>query len=148
LALTIGIHRWNLILRGERSIHQFKADASDGPDWYRRATRAHANCIENLPVFGTIVVIASLTRMGSPVFDALACIVLVTRVAQTTTHVSFRESAHTVSFRFTFFSVQLVAMAIMAYLVVTHSRTGNAGPSREATNSMTHHTQSIPAALR
>jgi uncharacterized MAPEG superfamily protein len=121
LVFTIGVHRWILILRGARSIHQFRADAQDGPDWYRRATRAHANCIENLPVFGAIVVIAALTHVRSPLFDALTCGVVIARIAQTTTHVSFRETARSVGFRFTFFCLQLGAMAVMAGLVATRA---------------------------
>lgn len=55
LLFTIGIYRWSRILSGRVPIRQFPADAVGGEEWYRRATRAHANCIENLPVFGAIV---------------------------------------------------------------------------------------------
>lgn len=119
LAFTVGIYRWNLILRGARDIHSFRADASeDSPDWYRRATRAHLNCIENLPVFGALVAIAAFAQLHSPVFDVLACSIVVARVAQSLTHVSFPISPRTVSIRFTFFSVQLVCMLAQAWLIM------------------------------
>lgn len=119
LAFTIGVYRWNLILRGARDIHSFRADASeDSPDWYRRATRAHLNCVENLPVFGALVAIASFERLSSPAFDVLACTVVVARVAQSLTHVSFPISARSVAVRFTFFSIQLVCMLAQAALIV------------------------------
>jgi uncharacterized MAPEG superfamily protein len=121
LAATIGVHRWNLILRGQREIHTFRADASDGPDWYRRATRAHLNCVENLPVFAAIVVTAALAGLQSPWFDLLACVVVVARVLQTLTHVSFRESARSVSFRFSFFMVQVACMFALIVLIVMPS---------------------------
>ena len=43
-----------------------------GADWYLRSMRAHANCIENLPVFGALVFIAYATDWRSPMFDALS----------------------------------------------------------------------------
>jgi len=120
LAFTIGIYRWNLILRGAREIHTFRADASeDAPDWYRRATRAHLNCVENLPVFGAIVCVATFAGMTSATFDALSCVVVIARIGQSLTHVSFQQTARVVSVRFTFFSIQLVSMAVLAFLIVT-----------------------------
>lgn len=121
LAFTVGIYRWNLILRGSRDIHSFRADASeDSPDWYRRATRAHLNCVENLPVFGAIVGVASFAGLQSRPFDVLACIVVAARLAQSLTHVSFPISARSVSVRFTFFSFQLVCMLAQAWIVIAH----------------------------
>lgn len=118
LAFTIGIYRWNLILRGARTIDSFRADASEeSPDWYKRATRAHLNCVENLPVFGALVAIAALSQLSSRAFDVLACTVVLARVAQSVTHVSFAISARSVAFRFAFFSIQLVCMSAQAWLI-------------------------------
>ena len=52
---TVGVYRWSRILTGTVPIRSFRADPIEGAEWYRRALRAHANCIENLPVFGGIV---------------------------------------------------------------------------------------------
>ena len=120
LAFTIGVHRWRHILGGTRAIHTFRADASDGPDWYRRATRAHANCVENLPVFGALVALASLTSMTSTLIDALACAIMAARVGQTTTHVAFPETKRSVSVRFGFFMVQHCGMVAMGVLIAAH----------------------------
>ena len=119
LAGTIGVYRWNLILRGERAIHTFRADATEGPDWYRRATRAHANCVENLPVFGAIVTIATFAGVHSAAFDAAAIVVSAARVVQTVTHIAFRESRRSVSIRFGFFAVQLSCMMGMAVMIAS-----------------------------
>ena len=70
LALTVGVHRWSRILTGRGAIHQFPADAPEGPDWYKRATRAHANCVENLPVYTAIVVAASAAGAEGGALDA------------------------------------------------------------------------------
>ena len=120
LAFTIGVHRWSHILRGSREIHTFRADASDGPDWYRRATRAHANCVENLPVFGALAILASLTHTTSALVDVLACAIMAARIGQTTTHVAFRESKRSVSVRFGFFMVQHGSMVAMGVLIAAH----------------------------
>ena len=121
LVFTIGVHRWNLILRGKRGIHSFRADASEGPDWYRRAMRAHANCVENLPVFGALVVLASFTSTVSTLVDVLACVVVAARVGQSITHIGFRETQPSVSVRFGFFAAQLCSMVVMAAMIAMHA---------------------------
>ena len=55
LLTTVGAYRWSRILTGRVAIRNFRADQIEGADWYKRAMRAHANCVENLPVFGAIV---------------------------------------------------------------------------------------------
>jgi uncharacterized MAPEG superfamily protein len=119
LMFTVGVHRWRSILGGKASIHEFPADAPSGPDWYKRATRAHLNCIENLPVFAAIVFVASAAGVRGPPLDALGVAILCARVVQTITHVGFVQTARAVSVRFTFFSVQLVAMLAMIVIVLT-----------------------------
>jgi uncharacterized membrane protein YecN with MAPEG domain len=118
LMATVGIHRWSLILTGRAEIHRFPADAPAGPDWYRRATRAHLNCIENLPVFGAIVGVASFAGVGGWLFGALSLTVLVARVCQTSVHVAFVQTARAVSIRFSFFTLQLVSMLVMIVMIL------------------------------
>ncbi len=122
LAFTVGIHRWSRILTGKAAIHEFPAHAPAGPDWYRRATRAHLNCVENLPVYGAIVVTATSIGAAGRALDALAVTVLAARIVQTVVHIAFTESRRSVSVRFSFFSIQLVAMGAMAVVLLTHSR--------------------------
>ena len=72
LLLTVGIYRWSRIFAGSVPIKDFPADASGGAAWYQRATRAHANCIENLPVFGAIVFGLYAANATGALVDALA----------------------------------------------------------------------------
>ena len=118
LTVTVGVHRWSRILTGRSAINAFPAHAPEGPGWYRRGTRAHLNCIENLPVFGAIVFLASVAGASGPVLDALGVAILCSRIVQSTVHIAFVETARTVSIRFSFFSVQLVAMFVMIVLVL------------------------------
>jgi hypothetical protein len=52
LLATVGTNRCRRILTRRVPISEFRADLVTGEDWYKRAMRAHANCVENLPVFG------------------------------------------------------------------------------------------------
>jgi uncharacterized MAPEG superfamily protein len=114
---TVGIYRWSRILTRRAGIAEFQADEVHGPDWYRRAMRAHANCVENLPVYGAIVVAMEAAGVRSPVLDRLSLVFIGARVLQTTIHVAFVQTNRAVAFRFTFFFVQFVCMVWMGVFV-------------------------------
>lgn len=114
---SVGVYRWSRILfRGAR-LTDFPADAPEGADWYRRAMRAHANCVENLPVFAAIVVAIVATGVASPALDALALVVLGARVCQSLVHIAVEQTQAVIAVRFTFFLAQALAMLAMAWLV-------------------------------
>lgn len=118
LMFTIGIYRWSRILTARAPIASFTADAAGGEDWYKRATRAHANCIENLPVFGAIVLVLQVTGTTGPVVDAISIAVLAARIVQSLVHVAFVQTNAVVSVRFTFFSIQLVGFLALIAIIV------------------------------
>jgi len=109
LLATVGIYRWSRILTGREQIRAFRADQVEGEDWYRRSMRAHANCVENLPVFAVIVLALYVSGIDSQLVRALTIVVLVARVLQSLVHVSFVQSNRVVAVRFTFFLVQILA---------------------------------------
>ena len=106
---TVGVYRWSRILSGRAPIRSFRADRVEGPDFYARAMRAHANCVENLPVFGAIVFGLYAAGVTSPVADALCIAVLVARVCQSLVHVAFEQTNAAVSVRFAFFLAQIAS---------------------------------------
>ena len=118
LMVGIGISRWSLILTGAAQLTDFPGDRPHGGAAYRRAVRAHANCVENLPVFGAIVLVLYAVHLDSRLIDTLAVALLVARVCQSTVHMAFAETNTTVLVRFSFFSVQLVAMLWLALEIV------------------------------
>ncbi len=118
LSVTIGVYRWSRILTGRGGIKDFRADRVEGEDWYRRAMRAHANCIENLPVFGAIVFAIYVSGARGPAADYPSIAVLAARIMQSLIHVSFVETNAVVSARFAFFSVQFVCFLWLIALVV------------------------------
>jgi uncharacterized MAPEG superfamily protein len=113
LMASVGVYRWSRILTGRTPIKGFPADAVQGPDFYKRAMRAHANCVENLPVYGAIVVAAGSAGIDDPMLDALACTILGARVIHTLVHLCFVQTNAVSSVRFAFFSVQVVCMLWM-----------------------------------
>ena len=120
LMLGVGVYRWSLILAGKAELKSFPGDEPHGSPLYRRAVRAHANCVENLPVFAAIVFAAQSAGVRSAVLDVLSVVVVAARVAQTSTHLASGSNA-AIAVRFTFLSVQLVAFVCMVALVVLNA---------------------------
>lgn len=108
LVATVGVYRWVRILFSNVPIGSFRSDQPEGEDWYRRGTRAHANCVENLPVFGAIVFVISTLGIDSPAVNFLSVNVLIARVCQSLVHVSHVQTDRFVAVRFAFYCVQLV----------------------------------------
>ena len=121
LTFTVGIYRWSRILTGRSGIAAFRSDQVEGEDWYRRATRAHANCIENLPVFGAIVLALQASMTGGVAVDGLSTAVLIARVVQSLVHISHVQTNAFVAVRFSFFSVQLVSFLALIVLIARHA---------------------------
>ena len=71
--------------------------------------RAHANCIENLPVFGAIVFALYVGIISDGLVDKLAIAILIARILQSLVHVGFPQTNAVASIRFAFFFVQIVA---------------------------------------
>ena len=117
LLVGVGTYRWSRILTGRTAIKDFRPDGTDGTDFYSRATRAHANCVENLPVFAAVVLAAGAAGLDDATLDVLACAIFGARVLQTLVHLSFVQTNTVVGVRFTLFSVQLVGMLSMGVYV-------------------------------
>ncbi len=121
LMTFVGVYRWVNILFSRAPIASFRSDRLEGEDWYQRGTRAHANCVENLPVFGAIVVVMSAVGVDGVAVDALCTTVLIARVCQSLVHVSHRQTDAFVAVRFSFFSVQLLSFLALIVIVVQHA---------------------------
>lgn len=119
LLATVGVYRWSRILTGRVAIREFRADQIEGADWYKRAMRAHANCVENLPVFGAIVFGLYVGDVGSALVDALAVSVLLARVMQSLVHVCFIQTNTVTAVRFGFFFVQIVSFLWLIGILLT-----------------------------
>jgi uncharacterized MAPEG superfamily protein len=116
----IGLPRIRAVLVDKVRANSFVAGTPHGSDRYQRTMRAHMNCIENLPVFATLVLLGAALGLQSPLFEHAALIVLPARVLQSVTHVISGRS-RAVVVRFGFFSLQFVCFLTMAALIAAHA---------------------------
>ena len=120
LMATVGVYRWGLILFAKAGIASFPPEAREGAGWYQRGTRAHANCIENLPVFGAIVFLLTAIGLEGPMVNALCIATLAARIVQSCVHISHEQTNAFVAVRFSFYSVQLVSFLVLIVLAAIH----------------------------
>lgn len=109
LVLMEGIRSY-LVVTGRARSNEFTPDNANFSPFLQRLARAHANCIENLPIIGGLLLVAIVTgRTG--LTDTLAPWLLIARMAQSTAHL-VSLSVLAINIRFSFFAIQL---AISAY---------------------------------
>jgi uncharacterized MAPEG superfamily protein len=118
LLSTIGVYRLSRVLGGRAGMADFPADNVEGDDWYRRSMRAHANCVENLPVFAAIVLALCASGVGGPLVNALSIAILSARVLQSSVHICLVQTNKVVTVRFTFFLIQLLSFLALIAIVV------------------------------
>lgn len=113
LLVLMEIIRSKLVITGAVPANGFNPENSNLSPFMQRLARAHANCLEGLPIFGGLLVLASISGKAE-VTDDLAYVLLAARMAQSVIHLSSTSSA-AVKARFAAFAVQL---AIAVYWVV------------------------------
>lgn len=113
LVASVGVIRWTRILTGASRLTDFPADEPHGSPVYRRAMRAHVNCVENLPVYGAVAVVIAVMGLNASLLDTLALIYIGSRIGQTCVHIAFPETGPAVALRFTLFATQIVCVAWM-----------------------------------
>jgi uncharacterized MAPEG superfamily protein len=121
LFASVGVYRWSRILTGRASIREWRADVPQGSDWYQRAMRAHANCVENLPVYGAVVLAAFATGVSGSDLDRLALAFLAARMAQSLVHIGTPQTEPIAAVRFGLFFAQVICMAAMGVLIVARA---------------------------
>ncbi|MGI9401404.1 MAG: MAPEG family protein [Rhizobiaceae bacterium] len=117
---SVGIYRWSRILTGRADIKQWRADEQQGNEWYRRAMRAHMNCVENLPVYSALAIAAAISNISTPGLDRLAITVLVARILQSLIHILVEQTNKIATIRFILFFVQAVCMIAMFVILITN----------------------------
>ncbi len=113
LLLLMEAMRVSLVLRGKVQATAFTPDNAGLSPFMQRLARAHGNCVEGLPVFGGLLLVAIATGT-TQVTDPLAPVLLASRVLQSLVHL-ISVGPVAVNLRFAAFCVQL---AIGAYWTV------------------------------
>lgn len=117
LVLIYAGYRIPLVLTFKKPADSWGRDKKpDDPGIVTRASHAHANTVENLPLFAAVVLTAAVMNQNA-VVDSLACYVLFARLAQVGVHL-IGTSFILVLLRATFFLAQLGIIAYIAWTLL------------------------------
>ena len=109
--------RSRLVLLKAVPSNGFQPDNGNLSPFMQRLARAHANCLEGLPVFGGLLVIAALAGQTA-ITDPLALVLLGARVVQSLIHLA-SLSVMAVNLRFIAFAVQMLIALYWAFALLT-----------------------------
>ncbi len=113
LVLCVATVRISQVATGKAASGDFPAGEKHGGDMYWRLNRAHANCLENLPIFAAVVLVAAAIGYGSDLFDNLARVFVFARVGQSLVHIASASEA-AMSVRMAMYGTQVVCVVWMA----------------------------------
>ncbi len=105
LLVIMEVLRTRLVVTGAVPANGFNPENSNLSPFMQRLARAHANCLEGLPIFGGLLLVAIVAGQ-TQVTDPLAYVLLGARVVQSSIHLA-SLSVVAVKARFTAFAVQL-----------------------------------------
>ena len=118
LLVVMEVLRSHLVVTGRSRSNEFDPENTNLSPFMQRLARAHANCLEGLPVFGGLLVVALVTgRTG--VTDPVAPWLLGARVVQSSIHLASLSVA-AVNARFAAFVVQVAIGIYWAWALVVH----------------------------
>jgi uncharacterized MAPEG superfamily protein len=106
LLVVMEVLRTRLVAQGAIAGPQFRPDNANLSPFMQRLARAHGNCIEGLPIFGGLLVVALLTNRAG-ITDVLAPWLLLARLVQSCAHLS-SLGVTAVNIRFLAFVVQMI----------------------------------------
>jgi uncharacterized MAPEG superfamily protein len=116
LLVVMEVIRAQLVLRGKVPANGFTPDNAALSPFMQRLARAHANCVESLPIFGGLLLVAIATDRSS-ITDPLAYLFLGSRVFQSVVHLA-SLSPTAVTIRFTAFTVQMAIGLYWAFMLL------------------------------
>ena len=116
LLIVMEVIRTYLVISGKVAANGFTPDNAALSPFMQRLARAHANCIEGLPIFGGLLGVAILISK-TDVTDPLASTLLAARIVQSISHL-VSTSQVAVSLRFTAFTVQMVIGAYWSWAML------------------------------
>ncbi|NWL77318.1 MAPEG family protein [Pseudomonas taiwanensis] len=113
LLVLMELLRGLLVVFKQFPANEFTPDNSNLSPFMQRLARAHANCLEGLPIFGGLLLVALITRQ-TVVTDPLALTLLGARLVQSLVHL-ISLSVPAVFLRFAAFAVQLAIAGYWAF---------------------------------
>jgi len=116
LLIVMELVRSYLVLSGRVAANQFTPENSNLSPFMQRLARAHANCLEGIPIFGGLLLVAIATGR-TEVTDPLAPWLLGARVVQSSIHLA-SLSVLAVNARFTAFAAQMAIAVYWAWALI------------------------------
>lgn len=117
LLILMETMRTRLVLHGEIAANAFRPDNANLSPFMQRLARAHANCVESLPVFGGLL-LASIATRQTALTDPLAPWLLGARIVQSCVHLA-SLSVGAVNIRFLAFVIQVAISIYWAWALLT-----------------------------
>lgn len=108
--------RSKMVVAKEVPANGFRPDNANLSPFMQRLARAHANCLEGLPVFGGLMLVAAVSG-NAALTDPLAFILLGARIVQSSIHLA-SLSPTAVTLRFSAFAVQMGIGVYWAFLLL------------------------------
>ena len=112
LGLLVVGYRAIEVLLGKKKSNEFTAGQKHGTPLYWEMNRAHANALENLPIFAALVLIGNVSGKVDLFFIYGCMLLLGARVLQSVTHL-ISTSVLAVDVRFTFYLIQVGAFIFL-----------------------------------
>ena len=116
LVVMEAVRAW-LVMTGRVRSDAFKPDNAGISPFMERLARAHANCVESLPLFGGLLLVAIATGRSN-VTDPLAGWLLAARIVQSSIHVTSTAVA-AINARFAAFVVQMAIAVFWVWGLLT-----------------------------
>ncbi len=120
LLMAVVTARIMAVMTGKKKANEFPGGKQHGGDRYWRLNRAHANCLEFLPIFGVVVLAALMTDAYYGLFGTLALVIIPARIVQSCIQI-MSGSSLAVNLRATAFFVQIIAVIWMIYLILSQN---------------------------
>jgi uncharacterized MAPEG superfamily protein len=118
LLILMEIVRSGLVIKKTVQANAFRPDNANLSPFMQRLARAHANCLEGLPVFGGLMLVAALSG-NAAITDPLAYTLLGARIVQSLVHLA-SLSVMAVNIRFIAFAVQIGIAVYWTFRLLTH----------------------------
>lgn len=113
LLVLMELLRVRLVAVGKLPSNRFLPDNANLSPFMQRLARAHANCLEGVPLFGGLMLVAAVAGR-SAVTDRLAYVLLAARILQSCVHLA-SLSPTAVNIRFSAFAVQVGIAVFWVY---------------------------------
>lgn len=109
--------RSRMVITKEVPANGFRPDNANLSPFMQRLARAHANCLEGLPIFGGLMLVAVVSGKSS-LTDPLAFVLLGARIVQSSIHLA-SLSPTAVTLRFCAFAVQMGIGVYWVFLLLS-----------------------------